>query len=207
MIVAWAALLGAPVLAQQAAPPPSGKANATDPWALAAEKIPTVKRPEVKPAGPGVFTLAEDSPTSLQLTVAGSQFTSREQIEQYLAYRAAELTVQKGDQWFSFVEQRSKGDTAPAPKADPAGPRFSFRMEYFRPVWRYKTTTSPDWKSWSPFTGAPFWADGVDPKIVTAFEVSANIALRKGHVQDDHPLAFDGPALFDHLINQVEPPQ
>ena len=41
-----------------------------------------------------------------------------------------------------------------------AGLRASFRMKYFRPVWRYKTSGA-EWTRWSPFSGAPFVSHGI----------------------------------------------
>lgn len=163
--------------------------------------------PMVKPAGPGVFTLHKLSATRFQLTVAGHAFTTREAIEKYLAFRAAQLTQDQGNQWFSFVEHRTKGDKVPVPKRDSDGPSYSFRLEFFRPVWRYKTKAAPAWKNWSPFSGTAFWANGIDPKTISDFTLTADIRLHKGQVQGDDPLAFDAGALSDYLINQVEPPQ
>jgi hypothetical protein len=161
----------------------------------------------VKPAGPGVFTLHKLNATRFQLTLAGHSYSSRQAIEQYLAFRAAKLTQDQGYQWFSFVQHRSKADTVMAPKRDPDGPSYSFRLELFQPVWRYKTNASPTGKNWSPFSGAAFWANGVDPKTITQFTLTADIQLHKGQVQGDDPLAFDAGALSDYLINQVGPPQ
>ena len=74
-------------------------------------------------------------------------------------------------------------------------------MEYWRPVWRYKTDTSATWKSWSPFSGTKFFTE--DSKTVTAVEASADIVLHKGVIASDNPLAFDAGALSDYLVNQV----
>ena len=78
-------------------------------------------------------------------------------------------------------------------------------MDYWRPVWRFKTSTSPAWQSWSPFSGAAFIS--ADPKTITDFEVSADIVLRKGPMDDANPLAFEAGAVSDLLINQVSPPE
>jgi hypothetical protein len=161
--------------------------------------------PMVPPAKPGVFTATKKGAEGYHLVVAGHKFTTRSDIEKYLAYRAAELTMEQKANWFTFVESRTKTDTAPVPKRDPAGLRYSFRMEYFRPVWRYKTSGSQAWKSWSPFAGAAFISD--DPKTITDFEVSADIVLRKGPMDDANPLAFEAGAVSDLLINQVSPPE
>ena len=162
--------------------------------------------PMVPPAKPGVFTAQKKGATGYHLVVAGHKFSTRDDIEKYLAYRAAELTMEDKSSWFTFVEARTKTDTAAAPKRDPAGLRYSFRMEYWRPVWRYKTKdASAAWKSWSPFTGAAFIS--ADPKSITDFEVSADIVLHKGQMDDANPLAFEAGAVSDLLINQVSPPE
>lgn len=161
--------------------------------------------PMVPPAKSGVFAATKKAANRCHLVVAGHKFTTREDIEKYLAYRAAELTMGQKASWFTFVESRSKGDTAPVPKRDPADLRYSFRMEYFRPVWRYKPEGSPVWKSWSPFAGKAFIAD--DLKSITDFEVSADIILHEGQMDDADPLAFEAGAVSDLLINQVSPPE
>jgi hypothetical protein len=139
--------------------------------------------------------------------VTGHKFTSRADAEKYLAWRAADLTLQQKATWFTFVEARAKGDTVPVPKRDPAALRYSFRMDNWRPSWRYKLAGDAAWKVWSPFSGAAFFADGKDPKTVTDFEVSADIVVRKGQMDDADPLAFEAGALSDLLVNQVSPPQ
>jgi hypothetical protein len=141
------------------------------------------------------------------LVLKGHVFTSREDIEKYLAYRAAELTLEQHDSWFTLIESRSKADTAPVPKADPSGLRYSFRLIYWRPVWRYRLSSSKDWKTWSPFSSAAFFANGQDPKTIGEFEVDADIVLHKATMNDADPLAFDASALSDLLVNQVSPPQ
>jgi len=161
----------------------------------------------VPPAGPGVFTVVKASaPETFKLVVAGHTFTSRGDIEKYLAYRAARHTVEQGGSWFTLKEDRAKGETAePAPPRDEACLRHSFQMKYFRPVWRYKTTGSTEWTRWSPFSGAPFIS--ADPKTITDFEVTAEIVVRKGPMDDADPLAFEAWALSDLLVNQVSPPK
>jgi hypothetical protein len=158
------------------------------------------------PTARGVFSIKKTG-NRLHLAVAGHNFTSRDAIEKYLAYRAAEQTLAAKMAWFSFLEQRSRNDKVPVPKGDPAGPRFSFRLEFFRPLWRYKTGGSVAWKAWSPFSGTDFFVPNVDPKTITDFEVTADVALRSGKVDDVNPLAFDASAVSDYLINQVEAPK
>lgn len=158
--------------------------------------------PMVPPAGPGVFAVKDSGPNSYLLTVKGQKFTSRGEVEKYLAYRAARLTIDKEGTWFTLVEDRGNGDTVePVPQRDPNGQRYSFRMKYFRPVWRVQSDGASTWTRWSPFNGKPF------PKSIGGFEASAEIVVRKGLMDDADPLAFEAWALSDLLINQVSPPE
>src|SRR4051794_9476715 len=175
--------------------------------ALAAAQVAPVEHPPMAPpAGPGVLTVKPSGPDTFKLIVTGHTFTSRGEIEKYLAYRAARHTVEQGGSWFTLKEDRGKGETAePAPARDESALRHSFQMKYFRPVWRYKTTGAAEWTRWSPFTGAPFTT--ADPKTITDFEVTAEIVVRKGPMDDADPLAFEAWALSDLLVNQVSPPK
>ena len=164
-----------------------------------------VQAPEVPSAKPGVFTMQKKGANRYHLVVKARQFTSRDAIEKYLLYRAAELTLDQHDNWFTLVEARTKGDTAPPSKPDPQGLRFSFRMPYWRPIWRYKLASADAWQSWSPFSAAAFPV--TDPKTVSDFEVSADIVLHKGIMNDADPLAFEAGAVSDLLVNQVSPPE
>ena len=67
--------------------------------------------PMVPPAKPGVFAATKKGPTGYHLVVAGHNFTSRDAIEHYLAYRAAILTQEQKSSWFTLVENHAKGDT------------------------------------------------------------------------------------------------
>jgi hypothetical protein len=175
-------------------------------FSLAASAADEKAPPMVPPAGPGVFTVKALGPGTFKLTVAGHTFTSRGEIEKYLAYRAAQQTIEQGGRWFTFKEERAKGETVvPVPVRDPEGLRYSFRMKYFRPVWRYKVNGAAAWTRWSPFSGEAF--PSADPKTITDFEVSADIVVRKGPMDDADPLAYEAHALSDLLINQVSPPK
>jgi hypothetical protein len=185
---------GAPAKTRPGTANPGAAAAATDNPALAM----------VPPAAAGVFTAKKTGANAFHLVVTGHKFTNRSDIEKYLAYRAAAQTFEQGDSWFTFVESRAKGETAdPVPKPDPGAPRYSFRMKYFRPVWRFKINGAPAWTKWSPFTGAAFISD---PKTIGDFEVSADIVLHKGPMDDANPLAFDSGAVLDLLASQVSPP-
>jgi hypothetical protein len=160
--------------------------------------------PTVAPAAPGVFTVQKKGANRFHLVIKGHKFTSQRDIELYMAYRASEITQDQKGNWFTFVEDRAKGDTAPPSKRDPAGLRYSFRMDYFRPIWSFKTGTGPA-KRWSPFSGVAF--PEAEAKASSSYEVTADIVVHKGPMDDADPLAFEAGAVNDFLVNQVSPPQ
>ena|SRR6185437_4035660 len=188
--------LGTPLCA---APVPPSEAASQSVDAAASGAPPTVA-----PAAPGVFTAQKKGANRFHLVIKGHKFTSRRDIELYMAYRASEITQDQKGNWFTFVEDRAKGDTAPPSKRDPAGLRYSFRMDYFRPLWRFKTGAGPE-KRWSPFSGAAF--PDAEAKASSSYEVSADIVIHKGPMDDADPLAFEAGAVNDFLVNQVSPPQ
>lgn len=197
-----ASLVSASVMEAVADPQPAtnNQANSTAPQAT------SEIGPMVPAAKPGIYSQSKQSAGHYRLTVKGHNFTSQDAIEKYVLYRAADLTRQQHFQWFTLTEKRRKGDIAPLPKRDPAGLQYSFRMQYWRPVWRYKLVGSPKWTTWSPFSTVAFFAQGKDPKTISEFELSADIVMHKGTMDDD-PLAFEADAVSDFLINQVSPPE
>jgi len=197
-----ASLVSASVVEVAADPQP---ATNNQPNSTAPQATPQIG-PMVPAAKPGVYSQAKQSAGHYRLTVKGHNFTSKDAIENYVLYRAADLTLQQHFQWFTLTEKRSKGDIAPLPKRDPAGLHYSFRMQYWRPVWRYKLVDSPKWTTWSPFSTVAFFAHGKDPKTISEFELSVDIVMHKG-TMDDNPLAFEADAVSDFLINQVSPPE
>src|SRR5262245_1742350 len=91
--IALVALCASAGFAQNAAPAPAKPAAAA-----------SDNPPMVPPAKPGVFTAQKKGATGYHLVVAGHKFTTRDDIEKYLAYRAAELTMEDKSSWFTFVE-------------------------------------------------------------------------------------------------------
>jgi hypothetical protein len=198
-------ILGLGLAAALALAGPSQAADPPAPASRNAGATPSEAPPVVPPAAPGVFTVQKKGANRFHLVVSGHKFTSREAIEWYLAYQASEVTEDQKGSWFTLVEERVKGDTVPASRRDPAGLRYSFRMNYFRPVWRFKPAGAKDWKRWSPFSGAAFPES--DAKASQTYEVSADILVHKGLMDAADPLAFDASAVNDFLVNQISPPQ
>jgi hypothetical protein len=142
-----------------------------------------------------------------RVNFTGNSLTSRETVEGYLLYRAAELTLQQGYDWFNVAERQVNRDRRTYVEPDPFyrpwyGPGFS----YWRPSWRY-FGAGYGWRSWDPFWGDPFWADRVDVRTVDKYEADAEIIMRRGAKPTDDPRAFDARAVSDNLRPRIQTPK
>jgi len=109
--------------------------------------------------------------THWRVSFAGNSLTSRETVEKYLLYRAAELTVQQGYDWFEPTERhtdRSSSFVGSSPFYDTYGWGW-------HPYWGYGGPWG--WRTWSPWYGGPFWADTIDIQQVSRYEANAEIAM------------------------------
>jgi hypothetical protein len=143
-----------------------------------------------------------------RVNFSGNSLTSRETVEGYLLYRAAELTVAQGYDWFAVVDRQTDRNARTYVEPDPFyrpwyGPSYNF----WRPSWRYYGG-GYGWRSWDPFFGDPFWGDRMDVRTVERFEASAEIVMHRGPKPQDDARAFDARAVMDNLGPRVlRPPQ
>jgi len=141
-----------------------------------------------------------------RVTFAGNTLTSRETVEGYLLFRAAELSVQQGFDWFSIVDRTTDRRTRTYVEPDPLyhpwyGPGYGF----WRPSWRY-FGPGYGWRSWDPFWGDPFWADRVDVRTVDRYEAAAEIVMGRGAKPADDPRAFDARQVIANLQPRIQYP-
>lgn len=144
----------------------------------------------------GGFSETRIESDRFQVTFAGNSLTSRETVERYLLYRAAELTVAEGGDWFSLVERRTDRTTRTVVDPDPYsgfGP-----YGYWRPSWRYYGPVM-GWRAWDPWYGDPFWADRMDVRTIEKFEASAEIVIGRGPKPKNEPRAFDAREVMTNL--------
>ncbi|MBI1252203.1 MAG: hypothetical protein GC189_12115 [Alphaproteobacteria bacterium] len=110
----------------------------------------------------------------VRVSFRGNTLTERETVENYLLYRAAELTTERGYDYFIVTTR----ETEPRTRLQSVGPtRYPFDYYYFHPRW--------GWRSWYD----PFW-DQVDYREVTQYEASAEITMYRGEKPADNPSAF-----------------
>ena len=140
-----------------------------------------------------------------RVTFSGNSLTARDRVEGYLLYRAAELTVRDGYDWFLIVDRLTERDTETYAVPDPFyRPWYGGGYGYWRPHWRYRGRGG--WIGWHPEWGGPFWGDTVDLRTVERFEAHAEIVLRRGPVPADEERAFDARRVMQELGPTIERP-
>lgn len=137
----------------------------------------------------------------------GNDLTSRDRVEGYLLYRAAELTVYNGYDWFEILERRTEHDVRTYTSPDPLyRPWYGPDYPYWRPSWRYYRP-GIGWHSWDPWYGGPFWADRMDVRTVESFEAEADIRLHRGVLPANDPRAIDARQVMARLGPTIELPK
>jgi hypothetical protein len=174
---------------------------------LAACATPTPYQPNIRgQATSGGYSEVQIEPDRFRVTFSGNSLTSRETVEGYLLFRAAELTLQKGYDWFTIVDRETDKTTRTYVEPDPFyrpwyGPSFG----YWRPSWRY-FGQGYGWRTWDPFWGDPFWGDRIDVRTVDRYEASAEIVMHKGAKPAGDPRAFDARAVIESLKPRIQYP-
>jgi len=141
-----------------------------------------------------------------RVSFAGNSLTSRETVERYLLYRAAELTVQRGFDHFILVtrDTETKTDTYRTPGAYYGpGP-----WGYWSPSWRFYRGPRWGWRSYDPFWDDPFWRDrDWDYRTVRQYEAMAEIVTGRGPKPSTNVRAFDAREVLDRLGPQIRMPE
>lgn len=138
---------------------------------------------------------------------AGNSLTSRETVEGYLLFRAAELTTQQGFDWFAIVDRNTDRKTTTYVDPDPFySPWYGPGYGYWRPYWRY-WGGGPYWRTWDPYWGGPFWADSIDVHTIDKYEAAAEIYMGKGAKPADDPRAFDARQVIANLQPRIKYPE
>jgi hypothetical protein len=130
-----------------------------------------------------------------RVSFSGNSVTPRDTVEVYLLYRAAELTTQKGYDWFETTERTTERRTSFVTTPDPWG-----YGPYWRPAWRYYRRGY-----WGPW-GDPFWGPDYDVQQIDRFEASAEIVMHHGPKPADAKHAFDAREVMANLGPRVVRP-
>lgn len=139
------------------------------------------------------------------VSFAGNSYTSRDTVERYLLFRAAELTLQQGGDYFIMVDRqtdlRSRTYTTPS-----FGGGFGYPYAGWSPGWRYYGR-GYGWRSWSPFYGDPFFDRTVDVQTIDKYEATAEIIIGRGPKPRDNVRAFNAREVMDNIGPSVVLPR
>lgn len=146
-----------------------------------------------QPAAPGYssgYTETRLEDARYRISFKGNTLTERETVENYLLYRAAELTLQSGYDTFTIANRDTDKDSRTRFNGF-YGPRFSYM--YFSPRWGWVG-------GWDPFWDMPSRRD-----TVTSYEAFAEIVMSKGPKGAD-PNAFDARQVSQNLASAIRRP-
>lgn len=129
-----------------------------------------------------------------RVTFSGNSMTSRETVERYLLYRAAELTRQRGFDWFVMADR----DTEKRSRTVVDRPFSAGAYGYWGPAWRYYGR-GYGWRHWDPFWGDPFWDRTVDVRTIDRYEAMAEIVMGRGPKPADNLRAFSAAEVLANL--------
>ncbi len=146
---------------------------------LAACGTPTPYQPVVDGFGYAEQPLESDR---YRVSFSGNSLTPRETVENYLLYRAAEVTLEKGFDYFIVAEEDVERST------------------------QYRTTYSGVGAPFGTFYGtrygSRFYGGGLGTatsRPISSYEAYANIVLRRGEKPADNPEAYDARDLLARL--------
>lgn len=132
-------------------------------------------------------------PNRVRITFRGNTLTDRETVETYLLYRAAEITLQNGKDYFVV----SSRDTEAHSRLQGEGFRPN---RYGFAYWAYRPHGG-----WSPWYD-PFWDEPSRYREVTRYEAIAEIAMFTGPKPANDASAFDAREVQSNLQGRIVRP-
>ena len=153
----------------------------------------------------------EVEPGRFLVSFAGNSVTSRDTVERYLLFRAAELTLQNGYDYFVMANRDTdlQSRTYSTPGIG-GGWGYGGFGGYWGPSWRYYGRGF-GWRSWDPWFGGGFgggpWGNDFDIRTIDRYEATAEIVMRKGPIPRDNLRAFNARAVVDSIGPSVVLPK
>jgi hypothetical protein len=150
-------------------------------------------------------------PGRFLVSFQGNSVTSRDTVERYLFFRAAELTLQQGYDYFLMADRDTnlQSRTYSTGVGGGFGPGWGYGGfgGYWGPAWRYRGAGF-GWRSWDPFLGGGFgpWGNDFDVRTIDRYEATAEIVMRKGPIPRENLRAFDAHRVVDTIGPTVQLP-
>lgn len=138
---------------------------------------------------------------------AGNTVTDRDTVERYLLFRAAELTLQNGFDYFVTVDRQTdrQARTYSTPGAG-FGPGWGYGGwgGYWGPSWRFYGQPWGGWGGWGPWGGG---FNDFDVRTVDRYEASAEIVMGRGTPPPGEVRAFRARDVVDRLGPTIVMPE
>jgi hypothetical protein len=128
------------------------------------------------------------------VSFSGNSVTSRDTVERYLLFRAAELTLQNGYDYFQLVDRDTDRRTRTYVTQDPFRPG---PWGYWGVSWRFHRPGF-GWGFYDPFWGDP-WNRNIDVQTIDKYEAHAEIVMGRGTPPRGNVHAFDAHEVIQNL--------
>ncbi|WP_019960711.1 CC0125/CC1285 family lipoprotein [Woodsholea maritima] len=125
-----------------------------------------------------------------QVRFAGNSLTDRETVETFLLYRAAELTLTQGYDFFHVVNRDTDEETRYRGNAYDS--HYGMHYRYYHPAY--------GWYGWRD----PFW-DDINMREISRYEAFGEIVMGHGAKPND-PNAYDARSVVENLGPRVRQP-
>ena len=149
-------------------------------------------------------------PDRFLVSFAGNSVTSRDTVERYLLFRAAELTLQNGNDYFLMAQRdtdlQSRTYTTPG-----FGYGYGGFGGYWGPSWNFYGR-GYGWRrfggglGYGGFGGFGGFGDDFDVRTIDRYEATAEIVMRRGPIPRDNLRAFNARAVVDSIGPSVVMP-
>jgi hypothetical protein len=149
----------------------------------------------------GGYTDQQLDATHFRVNFFGNSLTSRQQVENYLLYRAAELTLSHGFSCFTMVNHDT--DRRTTYQATPYGPYGGGFYPYWSPFWRFHGGFG--WYDYDPFFGGPFGPGSYDLNTIDRYQAMADIAV--SNTCPATPATFNATQVVQNLRPYIMYPQ
>lgn len=156
-------------------------------FALSSCALPTLYQPV---AGNGGYGYAQEQIETdrFRVSFTGNDLTARNTVENYLLYRAAEITLAHGKDYFVIVHRNTEARTRYEPDFGDYGPWGPW-----------------DGDRWDPWHHhPPFWGDG--GTTITQYRATAEIVIYSGQKPAGDPNAYDARSVIANIAPSIVRP-
>ncbi len=142
-----------------------------------------------------------------RVSFAGNQYTDRATVENYLLYRAAQLTQQKGYTGFTVERRNTDKNQSTQVNSIPGGGLGYGGLGYggFSPYWDFYGSDF-GYNGFDPYLGGSFYPDTVSVDKINKFDATAIIKMYHGSAPGNGDKSFDASQVLNSLGPTIKTP-